>query len=334
MPTIQDVSKLAQVSTATVSRVINQKSGVSRSTINRVMAAMKALNFQPNAFAQSLATNRSNAIGVVMCQLYSIYFGQVLRGIEEIVAGSGRHLIASSGHISVDQERSAIDFLLSRRCDGMIIHSEALPDEELLELSNKLPIVLLNRYVEELANTSVYLDNERGGAMATEFLIKKGHQRIACISGSLNTYDGRTRLSGYRLALEQAGLPFDPALVLEGDFEVKGGYKATQRLLKRAIEFSALFVGNDDMAVGAKSAILEAGLRIPEDISLIGFDNHPFAEFLYPKLTTVEQPALDMGHEAARLLIQSLNGNPPQKKVNIFQPKLLERDSVLDKTQI
>lgn len=331
MATIQDVSEMAQVSKATVSRVINEKGGVSRETIERVHSAMQALNFQPNTFAQSLATNRSNAIGVVFCQLYSSYFGRVLEGIEEVVEGAGMHVIASSGHESQDRERAAVNFLMNRRCDGMILHVETIPDEEILKLAaGKVPLIILNRYIDELSDRLVYLDNEAGGQLATQFLIEKGHTRIACISGSQASYDGRARFAGYRLALEQAGLPFDQSLVLAGDFSVQGGYKTTQRLLSRNLDFTALFIGNDDMAVGAKSAIYEAGLRVPEDISLIGFDNHPFAEFLNPKLTTIDQPGLEMGRSAASLLLKSLNGGSSSNIKNVFQPQLIERDSVAD----
>lgn len=329
MATIKEVSRLAKVSMATVSRVLNGTVPVAEPTRVRVLEAVEQLGYQPNVFARGLATNRSNGIGVVVNDVASPYFGPMLGGIESVVEAYGMHLMVLSGHAKASAEQEALQFLLQRRADALIVHVECVSDYELIKLaSESLPLVIVGRYVNELANQCVYLNNEAGGYLLTRYLIENGHRRIAHVAGPQAIYDSRARLQGYRRALEGAGIPFDEALIVEADFQEEGGRLATHRLLDRRLNFSALFAGNDQMAAGALTAFREAKLDVPNDVSLVGYDDVLLARYLYPALTTVRQPMAEMGQAAAQLVLAALNGADSKEVRRKFEPTLVVRDSV------
>ncbi len=328
MSTIKEVSRLAGVSISTVSRVLNDTVPVADETKRRVLNAVQKLDYQPNAFARGLVTNRSGGVGVTVNDLSSPYFGTLLKGVEEVIEEAGMHLIVASGHAKAETERRAVEFLKQRRTDALIIHSEELPDADLLNWAKgDIPILVIGRYIAELAKSCVYLDNETGGRLATRHLLEKGHRRIAHITGPLSIHDSRERLVGYRRALEEAGLNYEEDFVVEADFMEAGGQIATKRLLERKLDFSAIFVANDQMAVGVLQTLREAGLRVPEDISLVGFDDVLLARYLYPALTTIRQPLFEMGQAAAKLALAALDG----KEMGVrrkFEPELIVRKSV------
>jgi LacI family transcriptional regulator len=326
--TIKEVSCVANVSMATVSRVLNGTAPVSEPMRSRVMRAIEQLEYQPNAFARALATNRSNGVGVIVSNLASPFFGPMLSGIESVFEPNDMHIMVSSGHANLEDEREALNFLLQRKADALVIHSEALSEYELIQLSRRdTPIVLLGRHVPELADRCVYLDNERGGSVMTRYLVEQGHSRIAHISGPQSLYDSRARLAGYRKALEEAGIEFDEGLVVEANFQEEGGYLAMRRLLDRGLGFTALFASNDQSAAGALIALREAGLQVPTDISLAGYDDVLYARYLYPALTTVSQPLFEMGREAAKLALALLEGTKVEVR-HRFDPLLVTRESV------
>lgn len=329
MATIKEVSQRANVSMATVSRVLTGNAPVADATRQRVLRAVRELGYSPNAFARSLATNRSGGIGVVINDLSSPYFAPMLQGIESVVEPMGFHLMVSSGHARVEPERRAVDLLCQRRSDALILHVELMSDDDLLALSKgPTPLVIIGRLVAELAERSVYLDNERGGLLATRHLLERGHRRIAHIAGSLALHDSRERLTGYRRALEEAGLAYDARFVVEGDYQEESGKRATQRLLGRGLGFTAIFVGNDQMAVGALLALREAGLSVPHDVSIIGYDDVFIARYLHPGLSTIRQPLRDMGRAAARLVLADLGVAPGEEVMRKFEPSLIVRESV------
>lgn len=330
MATIKEVSRLANVSIATVSRVLNGNVPVSTAKRERVMAAVEQLGYQPNTFARGLVTNRSGGIGVVVNELSSPYYTGILQGIEEIVEARGMHLVVSSGHAKELLEREATEFLKQRRSDALILHLEATSDADLLEWARQddVPIIVVGRHIEELADRCVHLDNLAGGYLATKYLIGRGHRRIAHISGWMAIKDARDRLEGYRRALQEAAIPFDDALVVEGDFVEEGGQRAMQRLLDRTRDFSAVFAANDQTAAGALHTLRAHGLRVPEDISLVGYDDVLLARYLYPALTTVRQPLVEMGRAAARLALLALGANETKEVRKRFKPQLVERESV------
>ena len=328
MPTIREVSRRAKVSASTVSRVLNGTAPVAEETRKRVLDAVAELSYRPNAFARSLATNRSGGIGVSVNDLGSPYYGAMLKGIEAEVEAAGMHMVVSSGHADRLKERKAVEFLLERRPDALIVHLEATPDLELLDLMNSpIPVVLIGRHLADVTDRCVFLDNESGGRSATRYLIDSGHTRIAHIAGPLSFPDSRDRLQGYRRALESAGIDYDERLVVEADFLEEGGYQAVKRLLARETPFTAIFSANDQMAAGAFQALREAGLSVPHDVSVMGYDDVILARYLSPGLTTIRQPLAAMGRAAARIALDLLAGKGTEVNRK-FEPQLVTRESV------
>lgn len=328
MPTIKEVSRRANVSASTVSRVLNGTVPVADETRQRVLEAIEELDYRPNAFARSLATNRSGGIGVSVNDLSSPFYGAMVNGIEKEAEAAGMHLLVSSGHADAEKERRALEFLMERRPDALVVHVESIPDLELVDLmQGDVPVVLVGRYLAEMEGRCVYLDNEAGGELATQHLIDHGHERIAHITGPLSYPDSRARLLGHRRALDRAGIAFDERLQVEGDFVEDGGYRAVRRLLDRGVDFTAIFSANDQMAIGALQALREASIRVPEDISVIGYDDVLFARYLTPTLTTVRQPLEEMGRAATRIALDLLEGTE-EEVVHRFEPSLVVRESV------
>ncbi len=329
MATIREVSRLARVSPATVSRVLNGTTPVATPTRKRVLEAIAALDYTPNAFARGLATNRSGGIGLTVNEVSSPYFGAFIAGIEQVAREHGLHLMVSSGFAEAEAERGSIEFLLGRRCDGLVVQAEGLPDEELIELvrDGPAPVIVFGRAVTEIENACVVMNNELGGVLATEHLLDNGHRRIGHVTGPLSYPDARDRLQGYRRALEDARVGYLERYVVEANFQEEGGARAVARLLERAPEITAIFFANDQMAAGGMRALRESGRDVPADVSVVGFDDVFLAQYLTPTLSTVRQPLVDMGRAAAHLLLARL-GHEGREVVHRFDPELVERQSV------
>lgn len=330
MPTIRDVSQLAQVSPATVSRVLNGANVVSQAKREAVLAAVERLGYRPNAFARSLATNRSGAIGAIVSELSSNVYGDIIRGIESVLEAHDMHMIVSSGHARRDGEQHAFEFLAQRRTDALIVQMDAATDDELVRWSSEaeLPVIVIGRHIPGLAEHCVHLDNVAGGELATRHLLDRGHRRIAHVAGLMSIPDARDRLEGYRRALHAHGVAFDESLVTVGNFVEDGGERAIHGLLERDADFSAVFIANDQSAAGALKALRDAGKRVPEDVSVVGFDDTIIAHYLYPALTTVRQPFDEMGQAAAWLALAALGVIERREVTRRFEPVLIERDSV------
>lgn len=330
MATIYEVSKLAGVSLATVSRVMNNNTPVKESTRRKVLDAMAQLDYRPNSIAQSLASNRSNSIGVLVSELHGPFYGAMLTGIEAEFRAAGKHVIITAGHSDLATEQDGIEFLKSRNCDAMILHVEAVSDDYLLALAaEETPFVLLNRHIPAIADRCISLNNELGGYLATRHLLQQGHRQIAYIAGPMWKTDARDRYHGHQRALAEYQLTADPALFFEGDFRETGGSKGLESLLKTGKTFSALVCANDEMASGAITAARELGLNIPQQLSVMGYDNVNFAYYTYPKLSTIDYPISAMGQMAARWVLREVyqyDGNEVQQ---VFEPALISRDSVL-----
>ncbi|HZJ08294.1 MAG TPA: LacI family DNA-binding transcriptional regulator [Trueperaceae bacterium] len=325
MATIKQVARLADVSVATVSRVLN---GVRVTEANRVavMAAVTELDYRPNVFARSLATNRSGTVGVVVNEIASPFYGGIVQGIESVVERYGMHLIVSSSHADSERERVAIEFLRDQRCEALVLVAEALTDSELLTLAqHEIPLVIVGRYVDALAAQCIYLDNTLGGYLATRYLLDRGHRRIAHITANLSIKDARDRADGYRSALAEAGVPADESLIVAGDSTETGGQRSMRQLLDAGHELSAVFAGNDQTAAGALLVMRERGVLVPDDVSLVGYDDVHLANYLYPALTTVRQPFREMGRAAARLALPERSEGEVTMR---FEPELVERSSV------
>ncbi len=331
MATIKDVAKLAKVSISTVSRVINDTARVVPEKREAVLAAMQALSFQPNSFAQALVKKRSNCIGVLVGDLCGgPFFAQMMRGIERVVERDNKFTIMMSGNHDEHRERQGIQALLQRQCDGLIVHAMALPDEELLALTKlDTPVVFINRRVPGAEEHCIWLDNQEGARLAVRHLVAQGHSRIAYITfDNPGFIDAQHRLAGYQQGLVEAGLSADEQLLVGAFPDEIGGHVAMGKLLARQVPFSAVLCFNDAMAVGALSWLAEQGYRVPAQISVMGFDDIPYVRFIHPKLTTVRYPIERMGAQAAELAVQLLNHGALDGMSHKFAPELQIRESV------
>ena len=328
MATIYEVSELAGVSLATVSRVMNNSGRVSDKTREKVLAAMRELDYRPNTVAQSLASHRSDCVGVLVSEVYGPIFGSMLSGIEDELSRAGKFTIFATGHSDADKEREAIRFLISRNCDALILHVEALSDDYLLEQKGgELPFVLMNRVVPGIEDNCIALDNELGGYQATKMLLEMGHRNIAYISGPLTWGDASARLVGHKRALKEHSQRFDERLLVEGDYHEVSGSNAMTQLLQLGLPFTAVVCANDDMAAGAMDMIRARGMSIPDDMSIVGFDNAPLSRYVHPKLSTINFPISDMGRMAAHWVLQNVYDGNGIDIQHVFQPRLVERAS-------
>ncbi|MDQ2043796.1 LacI family transcriptional regulator [Pseudoalteromonas sp. 20-92] len=328
MATIYQVSELAGVSLATVSRVMNKNTRVSDKTKQKVLDAMEQLGYKPNSIAQSLASNCTNSVGILVSELHGPFFAQMMAGIESELRAAGKHVIITTGHSEEDKEQEGIEFLISRRCDAIILHVEAVSDDYLIKLSKgSTPVYLMSRYVEQLKDNCISLDNQLGGYLATKSILNQGHTQIAYIAGPQFKADAFNRLEGHKQALTEAGIKFDPALYYIGDFNETGGSEGLKHFINEKLSFTALVCANDEMASGAMKYAREHGYNLPNDLSIVGFDNVIFANYLYPTLTTIDNPVGKMGEMAAKLVLKDVYQNKNLVINRFFEPTLMQRDS-------
>lgn len=323
--TIERVAEEAGVSPSTVSRILNGTAVVSAVKKAAVDQAVARLGFVPNPMARGLAGGRTLSIGVVTQAIDSPFYGASLRGIEDALDPAGYSPLFVSGHWDATIESRCIDILLSRRVDGIIVLTGRLTDAALKSVAKRVPVVVTGRAVKAAGLFSLNFDNTEGGRLATRHLIDCGHRKIAFISGDPRHPDATQRLSGYRMALEQAGIAFKPELVVQGEYNEASGVEAVSALLAARQKFTAIFAANDQMAIGAAHGLQRHAMRVPEDVSLVGFDDLPTSLYALPPLTTVHQPAYEMGSLAAQALLQLLDGTKPQQSVPL--PRLIVRDS-------
>lgn len=330
MVTIKQVSELAGVSSATVSRVINNTDTVKETTRKQVLSAMKKLGYRHNVIAASLASNKTHTVGYVVPELHGSFFGTMMAGSEKVLRQADKHMFVVTGHSDETLEKKEIEALLSRRCDALILHVEAVSDEYLIDLaSQSVPIVVVNRYIKEIGEKCISLDNVLGAYLATQHLISLGHTQIAYAAGALFKADGINRLIGHKKALQEANMPFSEETVSEGNFQAFSGEKCVEELMERCVEFTAIACANDEMASGAINALRKHGKRVPEDVSVIGFDNIDFASYLTPKLTTVNYPIRDIGAMAAKWILNQAYGDGKMTMEHILSPRIIVRGTTM-----
>ncbi len=323
--TLEQVAELAGVSPSTVSRILNGTAAVSQAKKDAVQAAIKELGFRPNPVARGLAGGRTLSIGVVTQIISSPFYGEALLGIERELERAGYVPLFVSGNWHEDDERKAIETLLARRVDGIIVLAGRLSNEVLLSLTEGLPTIVVGRQLEGPQLYSFSFDNRLGARLATQHLIDQGHRRIAFIAGDLVHDDAVERQNGYLEALTAAGIPADPSLIVQSDYTEAGGMLSVSRLLERDAHFTALFASNDQMAIGACLGLHRRNLRVPDDVSLVGFDDLIMARYAMPPLTTVRQSVYEIGSEAATAMLELLRGGRPN--VQLPQPELVVRES-------
>jgi len=329
MATIYEVSERSGVSLATVSRVLNGTARVSDVTRQKVVEAMRDLNYRPNSAAQSLASNCSNSIGMLVSELHGPFFGDMMSGVESVLRAAGKHLIIAAGHSNETSEKNSIEFLRSKGCDALILHVDAVSDDYLLSLHGEgVKFVLVNRRIEAIQSHCISLDNQYGGYIATKALLDAGHRDIAYIAGPLWKVDASERLEGHKRAMAEFGRNVDARLIYESDFSSQGGALGMEKLLDTAPTFSAVACGNDEMAYGAMNSLRAHKLRVPEDISVMGFDNNIMSDYTFPRLTTVDYPVGDMGHMAAKWALHNIYQQPKIELRYAFRPHVVQRDSV------
>ncbi|MFT6140966.1 MAG: LacI family transcriptional regulator [Psychromonas sp.] len=293
-----------------------------------MFAAIKELGYKPNFFARALASNRSNSIGMLVGSLDGPFYGPLMHNTEDIVHRKNMYLVVTSGQESKEKEKDSIRFLQSKKVDGLIIHSDMLSDEELIAIAKDTSaVIILNRYIPELAKQCIRIDNELGGYLATLYLLECGHSRIACITGQLSKIDSRERLQGYRKALSEYDIAFDDNLIEEGRFDHDGNHEKIRRVLDRAPDITAIFCQNDNIALAVYDVCSERNLIIGEDISIVGFDNDTYSQHIRPGLTTINFPIQEMGTEAANAILALINKESYQLN-NKLSPALIIRNSV------
>lgn len=324
---IVDVARLANVSTATVSRVISKSPTVKKETANKVLEAINQLNYQPNMLARQLRRSETNTILVVVPDISNPFFSNILRGIESVATENGYQVILADTENSVEKENSLFTILRHKRADGIILLTARSNHKILEEIANDFPTVLACEYIEGSSIPTVSIDNISSARKATEYLISLNHQRIGHISGPLNVVIGRDRLRGYKQAMSQYGLEIDSLLVQEGDFSYESGFNLMRKFLSLENPPTAIFVANDEMAIGAIKAVKSRGLRVPEDFSIIGFDNIKYSSIIEPSLTTISQPTFDMGNKAMELLLNLINGSSLEKEQYMLSDQLIIRES-------
>jgi LacI family transcriptional regulator len=323
--TIHDIAREAKVSPSTVSRVLNGNVPVAPEKRAAVLAVIKQLNYRPNTIAQGLVRRRTAAVGVMTQSIASPFYGAILVGIEHGLSGSGYHAIFTSGNWRTEDELSALDRLSQRRVDALILLTGVLPDDRLLRFAADLPLVIIGRSIAGIEDRCLRVNDFQAAYEATRYLIMLGHRRIAHIAGPSLHQDATDRRAGYQAALTESGLAIEPQLIVEGNYTEQSGLLAMQALLSRAEMFSAIFAGNDQMAYGARLALYRNGIRVPEDVSLVGFDDQYGSAYTTPPLTTVRQPTYDMGHAAAQAILRLLDGQPPA--LPSFTTELIIRES-------
>lgn len=324
--TIKDVARVAQVSVATVSRALNGHGNVAEEVRNRVLAAAHELRYTPHAAARSLSSRRTQTLGVVLPDLYGEFFSELMRGIDQVARAQRLHLLVSSYHGNPEEQGAALRAMRGR-VDGLLVMSPFVAAPTLLSehLEPSLPAVLINSQAG-LDGTAVLGVNNHGGAMAmVEHLVASGHRRIAFIAGPQDNFDAHERLRGYREALQRL-VPGAQEWVLPGDFDEASGHRAGRELLAASPRPDAVFAANDMMALGCLFAFAQAGVRVPADIALAGFDDIPLARYVHPALTTIRVNIAELGARAARLLIAKVAGEATNEP-SVLTTELIVRES-------
>ena len=323
--TIKDVAREANVSTATVSRALNGHANVTEPMRNKISEIAERLRYMPHGAARSLSTRRTQTVGAILPDLYGEFFSELIRGMDVAAREAGLHLLVSSSHGSADETAAALR-ALSGRVDGLLIMS---PHADAALLARNLPYatptVLMNTRSDGDEHTAFAIDNYGGARTLINHLAGLGHRRIAMIAGPANNFDADERLRGYRDALKHA-LPDSEAIVVSGDFSEKSGYLAGAAIAAMSPRPDAVFAANDMMALGCLFALNEAGLNVPGDIALAGFDDIPMSRFVSPPLTTMRVNIAELGERAARALIEQLAEQPVTHRA-ISAPELIVRAS-------
>lgn len=329
MSTARDVAKLARVSTATVSRVMNFPEAVKPVTRAKVEAAMLALNFQPNQIARALATNRSGVIAVLVDYIGGGYYSMLLDALEQKARQRGFQTIIRCGNRNADDIYGSVKHLSGGQCDAIVACVPFMNDSELKQLLQLQPNTVFMNYISTAYRQhAIVVDNRLGVTMALEHLYQHGHRCIGIMTGIEDNVENIERLSAVKAWFEKRALTFSDKWFISGDFHAENARHATHQLLNQSPELTAVFCFNDQMALGVMSYLQQQGEQLPERLSIIGFDNIEACDFTHPTLTSVEQPIKEMAHRAMSIIENMLNERPLQEQLPLI-PSLINRHSVM-----
>lgn len=325
--TIKDISRYSGVSTSTVSRVLTKNPRVSPEALKKVQEAIEVLGYIPNSAARSLVNKKRGMIGLIVPELENPYYTEIIHGVEETASKHGFGT-ALSCHMDSDVDRSSIFKLLELGVDG-IIYAGPMQNDKLIEylISQKIPYVILGRKLKDMDCSYVICDDYQSAYMATDYLLDLGHRKIAFLFGKKNSYSSIQKYEGYIAALSKRKIAFNEQLIRNGSLSYQGGYDAVRDLLEEKSEFTAILAGNDMMAIGARSALLEAGFEIPGDISLMGFDDIFWSKIEGIDLTTVYVPQYEMGSKCFEILMRRIENPESDDEHYILSGTLIERKS-------
>lgn len=326
--TMKDVAEQAGVSTATVSRALMNPEKVSASTRQKVDQAVMAVGYSPHALSRNLKRNESRTILVIVPDICDPFFADLIKGIERTAAESGYLVLIGDCAQQNQQEKTFINLIITKQIDGMLLLGSDLPfDASKEEQRNLPPMVMANEFAPELELPTVHIDNLTAAFEAVHYLLNLGHLRIACIEGPKHMPLCQYRSQGYVQALRRNGISVENALTAQGDFTYESGARAVSELMALPSPPTAIFCHNDIMAIGAMFQAKKMGLRIPQDLSVVGFDDIKASQFTDPPLTTVAQPRFQLGRQAMLLLLEQLQGNPVQSGSLLLDSELVVRES-------
>ena len=313
--TVYDVAKLAGVSPSTVSRFLNRTTYVSDEKSQNIAHAITELGYTPNFHMQQNTSCRSMTIGVLVQHPDSPYTSRILNDMENVLLAQGYSLVLASGHWQNKLEMHALEYLMRSHVDGLVVVTGTLSEELILKTAKSIPVVTVGFNIEGQNIRSINMDNILGGYIATLHLLQLGHANIAHIKGLANQPDSGARFNGYKKALTEAEIKVNPKLVKQGDFSAELGYEKTVELIESKVHFSALFASNDLTAYGAIKALTDNGLRVPEDVSVVGFDDLPTSQYFTPALTTLRQPIEEIGTVCAHSILNLLSGEQHEARL-------------------
>ncbi len=328
--TIYDIAKRTGLSVATISRVLNNSDDVKRETKEYVNKVIKEMNYVPNAIARSLKNKKTSSIGILVYAIDSPFFSELIASIEDFFTNKDYHILLATISGSAKSEIDLLNFLVKKEVEGIMLlgsYNDKNIYEELERISKKIPIILVGDYIDLETIYSVNSDNLEGAYKAVKYLIDLGHRDIGILTGYKGQYDSEERLKGYKKALLEAGIEFNPNYVFPGDYSVEKCQNGIVQFIERNSKITALFAVSDMMAIGAMTGLLQHDYKVPDDISIMGFDNIKNASFVYPSLSTVDQRIKVLGRLAASLMIEALNSEKsyPQRVIN--KTNLIIRDS-------
>ena len=331
--TIKDVAKLAGVSISTVSRVINDSKPVTDEVKQRVLDVIKETGYVPNPLARSLVTKKSNLLGVIVPEMSDSFVSEVVNGIECVAKMYGYDILLANTYSEKDQELKSIELLKAKQVEGIVMISWTLDEEHVQLINNSsIPAAYISKTAQKFDVYTVCTNNEDATYNMTKYLIDKGHKEIALIMTSeADTILESERRTGYERALTESNISINPDIIKYGNTDYNSGYKAMMDLLDKNIKPDAVFVTGDEAAIGAINAIFDKGYKVPEDISVAGYNNSKLSKIYRPKLTTVGQPLYDMGAVAMRMVIKIINGDALEEKKFVLPYEIVERESVIDR---